>query len=244
MSIRRDATLLDNSTRLDLKLGSIITVQSWPEQRGDTANLSTAVMYPKDGLDDKLRWGNQVTNYLKDLDEQDDLDLDLMDVVTLLKLVLHKSEKSKDIVARIEAMAVRRHVNPNKFLQDFLNNIYNALRGKGGFLETFFDAPIRRVTFIIGCPPSWTDEEGEVLLKMAREAGMKAVHLGSEGEAMAVFYLSQNIKSIRVGQKYMVIDMGAGTTDIVIYKVLSANPLELQEETVADSTMHLPTPSI
>lgn len=73
-----------------------------------------------------------------------------------------------------------------------------------------------KVTFIVGCPPSWTDREGEVLLKMARQAGMTNSHLGSEGEAIAVFYLSQNMKLIRVSQRYMVVDMGAGTVDLVV----------------------------
>lgn len=92
VAIRRDAPIIDETTPLSVRLNQITIVQGWKGYRADPGVLSTAIMYHKQG--GQAGWGNGVINFLVDSDGRDkNNNTDLIDVIVLPNLALHKSEK-------------------------------------------------------------------------------------------------------------------------------------------------------
>lgn len=182
------------------KSGTTVTI--WPRDTEEQDSVESISMYPKNGEGrggEEKYFGNSVIEFLRMINQKGQLDTSgNMDIIRYVKLLLHKSQSSARLVAKLGAIAQRRGVKKLDFLDDFLSFIFDCLLGDEGFFTIRFPYALeykRSVT--LGCPASWADQESGKLLKMA-QIYFDNVILGSEAEATMCFFAAQNEGSIEV----------------------------------------------
>jgi len=158
--------------------------------------------------------------------------------VRCIKLFLDRSQKLPFYVSPLETAAQLKRVNKtvDDAVSDYLTQIHNhtmyTLTRRYG--ESFMAST--KVDFVLTCPAVWSDAAKNKTLQAAERAGMGAksqIQMISEPEAAAVYTLKAiQPNHLKVGDNFIVCDGGGGTVDLIAYKIVSLNPIRVEESAV------------
>ena len=87
--------------------------------------------------------------------------------------------------------------------------------------------------YILTVPAMWTESAKAKTKAAALEAGMEEVSLIAEPEAGAIYALdNMPLHNLRIGNRFMVVDAGGGTVDVITYQIQGLDPrLQVSEAT-------------
>lgn len=155
-----------------------------------------------------------------------------------IKLFLDRSQKLPFYVSPLETAAQLKRFNKTVVdaVSDYLTQIYkhtmDTLTRRYG--ESFMAST--KVDFVLTCPAVWSDAAKNTTLQAAERAGMGAqsqIQMISEPEAAAVYTLKAiQPNHIKAGDNFIVCDGGGGTVDLIAYKIVSLNPIRVEESAV------------
>ncbi|KAG7294343.1 hypothetical protein NEMBOFW57_004414 [Staphylotrichum longicolle] len=155
-----------------------------------------------------------------------------------IKLFLDRSQKLPFYVSPLETAAQLKRYNKTVVdaVSDYLTQIYkhtmDTLTRRYG--ESFMAST--KVDFVLTCPAVWSDAAKNTTLQAAERAGMGAqsqIQMISEPEAAAVYTLKAiQPNHLKVGDNFIVCDGGGGTVDLIAYKIVSLNPIRVEESAV------------
>ncbi|KAK4186086.1 hypothetical protein QBC35DRAFT_388027 [Podospora australis] len=155
-----------------------------------------------------------------------------------IKLFLDRSQKLPFYVSPLETAAQLKKFNKTVVdaVSDYLTQIYkhtmDTLTRRYG--ESFMAST--KVDFVLTCPAVWSDAAKNTTLQAAERAGMGAqsqIQMISEPEAAAVYTLKAiQPNHLKVGDNFIVCDGGGGTVDLIAYKIVSLNPIRVEESAV------------
>ncbi|KAK4228021.1 hypothetical protein QBC38DRAFT_171575 [Podospora fimiseda] len=155
-----------------------------------------------------------------------------------IKLFLDRSQKLPFYVSPLETAAQLKRFNKTVVdaVSDYLTQIYkhtmDTLTRRYG--ESFMAST--NVDFVLTCPAVWSDAAKNTTLQAAERAGMGAqsqIQMISEPEAAAVYTLKAiQPNNLKVGDNFIVCDGGGGTVDLIAYKIVSLNPIRVEESAV------------
>ena len=77
--------------------------------------------------------------------------------------------------------------------------------------------PIREVTWVLTVPVIWSDDARDLMKKAAEKAGLTNVLMLSEPWAAALCAMRNDPPA--VGERVLVVDLGAGTADFTFYEI-------------------------
>lgn len=133
----------------------------------------------------------------------------------------------------------------SEILEDLLQNQRNVVDAVADFLAAMYghtmnelrkryDEPFVRSTpieWVLTVPAIWSEQAKDRTLQAAKKAGMCGqLRLVSEPEAAALYSLrSIHPNHLKVGDIIVVVDAGGGTVDIIAYRIIALNPLEVEE---------------
>ncbi|KAK4166170.1 hypothetical protein QBC43DRAFT_314128 [Cladorrhinum sp. PSN259] len=155
-----------------------------------------------------------------------------------IKLFLDRSQKLPFYVSPLETAAQLKRFNKTVVdaVSDYLTQLYkhtiDTLTRRYG--ESFMAST--KVDFVLTCPAVWSDAAKNTTLQAAERAGMGAqsqIQMISEPEAAAVYTLKAiQPNHFKVGDNFVVCDGGGGTVDLIAYKIVSLNPIRVEESAV------------
>ncbi|KAK4122929.1 actin-like ATPase domain-containing protein [Parathielavia appendiculata] len=155
-----------------------------------------------------------------------------------IKLFLDRSQKLPFYVSPLETAAQLKRYNKTVVdaVSDYLTQIYkhtmDTLRRRYG--ESFMAST--KVDFVLTCPAVWSDAAKNTTLQAAERAGMGSqsqIQMISEPEAAAVYTLKAiQPNHLKTGDNFIVCDGGGGTVDLIAYKIVSLNPIRVEESAV------------
>ncbi|KAK4460620.1 hypothetical protein QBC42DRAFT_229215 [Cladorrhinum samala] len=155
-----------------------------------------------------------------------------------IKLFLDRSQKLPFYVSPLETAAQLKKFNKTVVdaVSDYLTQIYHhtmyTLTRRYG--ESFMAST--KVDFVLTCPAVWSDAAKNTTLQAAERAGMGAqsqIQMISEPEAAAVYTLKAiQPNHLKAGDNFIVCDGGGGTVDLIAYKIVSLNPIRVEESAV------------
>ncbi|KAK3985555.1 hypothetical protein QBC44DRAFT_334784 [Cladorrhinum sp. PSN332] len=155
-----------------------------------------------------------------------------------IKLFLDRSQKLPFYVSPLETAAQLKRFNKTVVdaVSDYLTQIYkhtmDTLTRRYG--ESFMAST--KVDFVLTCPAVWSDAAKNTTLQAAEKAGMGAqsqIQMISEPEAAAVYTLKAiQPNHLKIGDNFIVCDGGGGTVDLIAYKIVSLNPIRVEESAV------------
>lgn len=199
----------DRNLTLRQILGAGEVIEKWPDTTGNSRYVPTVALYTLTGeLGRDIKcWGYEVDDArtaFKMAEGQSEVNFE---VVKLMKLLLHKSERTKSQTTKLESIAQRMDKDPLKFVEDFMNVVCEFLLD---YLHKVHGSQMKESPLMlikVGTPPSWIDSENTVfhdVLKSAIDAqiskhNQKArkpivvkISLGSEPEATAAVHAARN----------------------------------------------------
>ncbi|KAI1766565.1 actin-like ATPase domain-containing protein [Hypoxylon sp. FL1150] len=205
-------------------------IKTWPGGNGITSDkVPTEITYdfPPNagpGTDPNVKWGFQFKP------EESRL--------RCIKLFLDRSQKLPFYVSPQETATQLKKYNKTVVdaASDYLTEIYkhtmDQLTRRYG--ESFMAST--NVDFVLTCPAVWSDAAKNTTLQAAERAGMglkSEIQMVSEPEAAAVYTLKAiQPNHLSVGDNFVVCDAGGGTVDLIAYKIISLNPLRVEESAV------------
>ncbi|KAI6092685.1 actin-like ATPase domain-containing protein [Hypoxylon rubiginosum] len=155
-----------------------------------------------------------------------------------IKLFLDRSQKLPFYVSPQETATQLKKYNKTVVdaVSDYLTEIYkhtmDQLTRRYG--ESFMAST--NVSFVLTCPAVWSDAAKNTTLQAAERAGMglkSEIQMVSEPEAAAVYTLKAiQPNHLSVGDNFVVCDAGGGTVDLIAYKIISLQPLRVEESAV------------
>ncbi|KAI9760251.1 MAG: hypothetical protein M4579_001765 [Chaenotheca gracillima] len=155
-----------------------------------------------------------------------------------IKLFLDRNQKLPHFVSHLETAAQLRKYDRKlpDAVSDYLREIYkhtmDTLKRRYG--ESFM--AITDVEFVLTVPAVWSDTAKNATLQAAERAGMGNRHelrLISEPEAAAVYTLKAiQPNHLKIGDNFIVCDAGGGTVDLISYKIVQLEPLQVEESAV------------
>ncbi|KAK4102666.1 actin-like ATPase domain-containing protein [Parathielavia hyrcaniae] len=205
-------------------------IKTWPGGNGITSDkVPTEISYEvpanaAPGIAPTVKWGFQFKP------EESRL--------RCIKLFLDRSQKLPFYVSPLETAAQLKRYNKTVVdaVSDYLTQIYkhtmDTLRRRYG--ESFMAST--KVDFVLTCPAVWSDAAKNTTLQAAERAGMGAqsqIQMISEPEAAAVYTLKAiQPNHLKAGDNFIVCDGGGGTVDLIAYKIVSLNPIRVEESAV------------
>ncbi len=205
-------------------------IKTWPGGNGITSDkVPTEMTYdlPADalpGTEPTVRWGFQFKP------EESRL--------RCMKLFLDRTQKLPFYVSPLETAAQLSRYKKTVVdaVADYLTQVYRhtmdtlSRRYGASFMAS------TRVDFVLTCPAVWSDAAKNTTLLAAERAGMgdrSSIQMISEPEAAAVYTLKAiQPNHLNVGDNFIVCDGGGGTVDLIAYKIISQNPLRVEESAV------------
>ncbi|KAL9947027.1 hypothetical protein D7B24_005666 [Verticillium nonalfalfae] len=155
-----------------------------------------------------------------------------------IKLFLDRSQKLPFYVSPLDTAAQLRSYDKTVIdaVSDYLTQIYahtmDTLTRRYG--ESFMAST--KVDWVLTCPAVWSDAAKNTTLQAAERAGMgekSEIQMISEPEAAAVYTLKAiQPNHLNVNDNFIVCDAGGGTVDLIAYKIMSLNPLQVEESAV------------
>ncbi|KOS19357.1 Heat shock 70 kDa protein 12A [Escovopsis weberi] len=205
-------------------------IKTWPGGNGITSDkVPTEIAYDSPagappGAEPVAKWGFQF--------KPDESRL------RCIKLFLDRSQKLPFYVSPLETAAQLKRYNKNVVdaVSDYLTQVHkhtmDTLTRRYG--ESFMAST--KVDFVLTCPAVWSDAAKNTTLHAAERAGMgnrSEIQMISEPEAAAVYTLKAiQPNHLSVGDNFIVCDAGGGTVDLIAYKIISLNPLRVEESAV------------
>ncbi|KAI1107360.1 actin-like ATPase domain-containing protein [Jackrogersella minutella] len=205
-------------------------IKTWPGGNGITSDkVPTEILYdfpPNAPPDTKpnVKWGFQFKP------EESRL--------RCIKLFLDRSQKLPFYVSPQETATQLKKYNKTVVdaVSDYLTEIYkhtmDTLTRRYG--ESFMAST--NVDFVLTCPAVWSDAAKNTTLQAAERAGMGLqadIQMVSEPEAAAVYTLKAiQPNHLSIGDNFVVCDAGGGTVDLIAYKIISLQPLRVEESAV------------
>ncbi|KAH7367193.1 hypothetical protein B0T11DRAFT_51080 [Plectosphaerella cucumerina] len=155
-----------------------------------------------------------------------------------IKLFLDRSQKLPFYVSPLETAAQLRKYDKTVVdaVSDYLTQIYehtmDTLTRRYG--KSFMDST--KVDWVLTCPAVWSDTAKNTTLQAAERAGMgtqSEIQMISEPEAAAVYTLKAiQPNHLNINDNFIVCDAGGGTVDLIAYKIISLQPLRVEESAV------------
>ena len=196
----------------------VVTLWPTPFSQGNEGYSSdkvpTELQYDVDGA---VKWGFQI--------------LESQHRHQLFKLELDESRRyKKTTVAQNfpdpKALPPGYNTTGEKLITDYLTALRKhadqILRNKIP-VSAFASTPIE---YVVTVPAVWSDSAKAKTKLAAERAGMGKVHMVAEPEAGAVYALhALHPHTINVGDKFMLVDAGGGTVDVITYEVKGLQPM-------------------
>jgi molecular chaperone DnaK (HSP70) len=101
------------------------------------------------------------------------------------------------------------------------------------------------ITLVITVPAVWSDRAKDRTFQAVKRAGLDSLQfpqldrtiVTTEPESAAIYTIkslhgSAREKQFKVGEGFIVVDMGGGTVDVISYKIVSLNPIVVSESTI------------
>lgn len=164
---------------------------------------------------------------------------------TKLDLEAPKAGEAEKIRSEIQGLNLNGGRNPVDIVADFLAGVKKQLIMN---LDRHFGQALWRtlpMTLVVTVPAVWSDAAKDRTWQAVSKAGFTTVSLPnlerritiSEPEAAAIYTLrslkgSTQEAQLKIGDCFVVCDMGGGTVDLISYQVTSTNPIKVQEATI------------
>jgi hypothetical protein len=150
-------------------------------------------------------------------------------------------------ISREVVQAANGHKDPVDIIADFLMEVRKHTIVN---LDQKFGKQLWRtlpITLVITVPAVWSDAAKDRTMQAFDKAGwnslefpqLKNTLIATEPEAAAIYTIrtlrgtAQN-RDFKVGDGFIVCDMGGGTVDLIAYKVTKLKPIQIQEATVGN----------
>ncbi|KAK4197098.1 hypothetical protein QBC40DRAFT_334474 [Triangularia verruculosa] len=137
---------------------------------------------------------------------------------------------------------LKKNTSPEALIQRYLTALLTYAKGQMDLVSLPDD-----YEYVVTVPAVWSNDSKEktktLFSKAAKEAGMPegTVHLLSEPEAAAIHVLSEKaeasrktVAKLKIGDTFVVCDVGGGTVDLITYTVTNVSPLEVKEAAPGD----------
>ena len=195
----------------------VVTLWPTPFSQGNEGYSSDKVPTELQYEDGTTKWGFQI--------------LESQPRHQLFKLELDESRRyKKTAVAQNfpdpKALPPGYETTAEKLIADYLTSLRThadqILRHKIP-ASAFASTPIE---YIVTVPAVWSDGAKAKTKLAAERAGMGKVHMVAEPEAGAVYALhALHPHTIKIGDKFMLVDAGGGTVDVITYEVKALQPM-------------------
>lgn len=152
-----------------------------------------------------------------------------------LKLRLDDGQEYPPSVSRgtVDAQLTESGVTVEEAVSDFISALFR--HAKEEMIERFGETMVSTtpIRVILTVPAVWSDAAKDATLRAAEKAGMGTnIRMISEPEAAANYAINainSDRKILNASDSFIVLDGGGGTVDLISYKIVSLDPLRLQE---------------
>ncbi|TPX17742.1 uncharacterized protein E0L32_002843 [Thyridium curvatum] len=205
----------------------IQVVIGWPVHDGprntEGEKTATAIRYVRSGKVTSIQWGGTIHD-----------DEEALRWFKLLLAELGNKYRKAEHILHVEDKIARLNKQPGQVIADYLGKLWEkAIESIDNEVGSFENA---RLHIVMTIPAIWTGQAQDAMEAAARQAGLlkkpgTKLSFISEPEAAAMATLRDAMgrADLRVGDSFIVVDCGGGTTDLISYRILKLDPLTVEE---------------